>query len=50
VRDFLAMNFRLDDTRIKTIGLGKTDGAGDDGKLEIIVYSPAGEQRVARKP
>jgi phospholipid/cholesterol/gamma-HCH transport system substrate-binding protein len=50
VRDFLAMNFRFDDTRIKTIGLGKTDGAGDDGKLEILVYPPAGEQRAARKP
>jgi phospholipid/cholesterol/gamma-HCH transport system substrate-binding protein len=38
VRDFLAQNFRLDDTRIKTIGLGKTDGTGDEGKVEILVY------------
>jgi len=40
VRDFLAQNFRLDDTRIKTIGLGKTAGTGDTGKVEILVYPP----------
>jgi phospholipid/cholesterol/gamma-HCH transport system substrate-binding protein len=38
VRDFLAQNFHLDDTRIKTIGLGKTDATGDTGKLEILIY------------
>ena len=38
VRDFLAQNFHLDDTRIKTIGLGKTDATGDTGKVEILVY------------
>jgi phospholipid/cholesterol/gamma-HCH transport system substrate-binding protein len=39
IRDYLAKNFRLDDTHIKTIGLGKTNGTGDEGKAEIIVYS-----------
>jgi phospholipid/cholesterol/gamma-HCH transport system substrate-binding protein len=49
VRDFLAQNFRLDDTRIKTIGLGKTDGTGDTGRLEILVYPMAANaQRPAR--
>lgn len=38
IRNYLVQNFRLDDTRIKTMGLGKTDGAGDDGKIEILVY------------
>jgi len=38
IRDYLAKNFRLDDTRLKTIGLGKTNGAGDNGKAEIVVY------------
>lgn len=38
VRDYLVSHFRFDDTRLKTIGLGKTDNAGDDGKVEIIVY------------
>jgi phospholipid/cholesterol/gamma-HCH transport system substrate-binding protein len=38
VRNYLVQNFRLDDTRIKTMGRGKTDDAGDNGKIEIIVY------------
>ncbi len=42
VRDYLAKNFRLDDTRIKTLGLGKTNDADDNGKVEILVYPPAG--------
>ncbi len=41
VLDYLAKNFRLDDTRIKTLALGKTDGAGDIGNLEILVYPQA---------
>jgi phospholipid/cholesterol/gamma-HCH transport system substrate-binding protein len=38
IRNYLVQNFRLDDTRIKTMGLGKTDDAGDNGKIEILVY------------
>lgn len=38
VRDYLAKNFRLDDTRIKTLGLGKTSDIDDNGKVEILVY------------
>lgn len=38
IRNYLVQNFRLDDTRIKTMGLGKTADAGDDGKIEILVY------------
>jgi phospholipid/cholesterol/gamma-HCH transport system substrate-binding protein len=38
IRDYLAKNFRLDDTRIKTLGLGKTNDADDNGKAEILVY------------
>ena len=33
-REYLVDRFKLDDTRIKTRGLGKTD----DSKLEIIIY------------
>jgi outer membrane protein OmpA-like peptidoglycan-associated protein len=36
VRKYLADNFRMDDTRIKTIGLGKT--SGENNQTEIIVY------------
>ncbi|PWU05472.1 MAG: hypothetical protein C5B51_14510 [Terriglobia bacterium] len=36
VRDYLADNFKFDDTKVKTLGLGKTDA--DASKLEILVY------------
>jgi phospholipid/cholesterol/gamma-HCH transport system substrate-binding protein len=39
IRDYLAKNFRLDDTRIKTLGLGKSPDSGDNGKAEILVYA-----------
>lgn len=39
VRNYLVQNFRLDDTRIKTMGLGKTEDAGDDGKIQIYVFA-----------
>jgi hypothetical protein len=38
VRDFLVQNFKFDDTKLKTIGLGKSTGAGETGKVEIRVY------------
>ena len=38
VRDYLTEKFKLDDTRIKTLGLGKAGETSDSGKLEIIVY------------
>jgi hypothetical protein len=37
VRDYLAQNFKLDDTKIKIIGLGKSKQE-DAGKLQILVY------------
>lgn len=41
VRDYLVENFKLDDTRIKTIGLGKSKNAGDTSRLQILVYPVA---------
>ena len=41
IRNYLVQNFKLDDTRMKTMGLGKTKDVGEGGKLEIVVY-PAG--------
>ncbi len=38
VRDYLVENFRLDDTRIKTIGLGKTKGGGATSRIQILIY------------
>lgn len=38
VREYLTDNFRLDDTLVKTIGLGKAKDASDDSKIKIVVY------------
>jgi phospholipid/cholesterol/gamma-HCH transport system substrate-binding protein len=37
VRDYLAENFRLDDTHIKTMGAGKTEQVSES-KIRILVY------------
>jgi phospholipid/cholesterol/gamma-HCH transport system substrate-binding protein len=39
VRDYFVQNFGLDDTRLKTMGIGKPKIAGDSNKVEIIIYS-----------
>lgn len=41
VRDYLTENFKLDDKRVKIIGLGK-DKTGEASKLTIFVYPPTG--------
>jgi phospholipid/cholesterol/gamma-HCH transport system substrate-binding protein len=38
VREYLVKNFRLDDTRIKTLGLGKSEKANDSGEVDVLVY------------
>jgi outer membrane protein OmpA-like peptidoglycan-associated protein len=38
VRDYLVQNFKLDDTRLKIIGLGKSSKGGEGSKVEILVY------------
>lgn len=38
IRDYLVGNFKVDDTRIRTIGLGKTRDSDDAGKVTIFVY------------
>jgi outer membrane protein OmpA-like peptidoglycan-associated protein len=37
VRDYLAENFRLDDSRVKTLGGGKSEQT-TNGKIQILVY------------
>ncbi len=37
-RDYLVKNFKLQDTKIKTIGLGKSNRAPDGGSVEILIY------------
>jgi outer membrane protein OmpA-like peptidoglycan-associated protein len=41
VRDYLTENFKVDDKRIKTIGLGK-NRTSETSKLTILVYPPSG--------
>jgi len=41
VRDYLTENFKVDDKRIKTIGLGK-EKTNETSKLTILVYAPSG--------
>jgi len=39
VREYLTKNFRFDDTRLRTIGLGKALEPEESDKVEIAVYS-----------
>ena len=41
IRDYLTQNFKLDDTRIKTAGLGKVGDASDNGEVQILIYPPS---------
>ncbi len=38
VRDFLVQHFKFDDTKVKTLGLGKLAKASEAGKVEVRVY------------
>ncbi len=39
VRNYLVQNFRLEDNRVKTMGLGKSDQLGAEHAVEIQVYA-----------
>jgi hypothetical protein len=41
VRDYLVNHFAFNDTRLKTLGLGKSQDTGDTGKVELLVYPEA---------
>ena len=41
VRDYQVNHFRMDDTRVRTLGLGKNEQTTNDaGTVDIIVYPP----------
>jgi phospholipid/cholesterol/gamma-HCH transport system substrate-binding protein len=48
-RDYLVQNFKLDDTRIKTIGLGKSTEISDGGAVEILVYAVGTVERASSR-
>ena len=47
VRKYLVDKFQLDDTRVKTLGLGKTADSNPDGSIQILVYAGAPGAAVA---
>ena len=49
VRKYLVDKFQLDDTRVKTLGLGKTADAVPDGNIQILIYAGAPGAPVAHK-
>jgi len=44
-RDYLVKNFKLEDTRVKTIGMGKSNKVSDGGSVEVLIY-PEGTSAV----
>lgn len=44
VRDYLVQHFSFDDTKVKTLGRGKSKEAGAGGKIEILVYPARGKK------
>jgi len=49
VRKYLVDKFQLDDTRLKTLGLGKTADASPDGSIQILIYAAAPAASVTHK-
>ena len=45
IRDYLVQNFKLNDSHIKTIGMGKRDEADRTGNISVLVYSSEGLQK-----
>jgi phospholipid/cholesterol/gamma-HCH transport system substrate-binding protein len=45
VREYLVDNFKFDDTRLKTAGLGKTADESNGGQVEILIYPAAASQQ-----
>ena len=38
VRDYLVKNYRLDDSHLKTIGMGKNADTPDGGAVKVLIY------------
>lgn len=52
VRDYLVKNFKMDDTLVKTMGLGKdaAAGMGGGGGVEILIYPAGSDVPYAKNP
>ncbi len=49
VRGYLAKNFKLDDKRIKTLGMGETGSPDDRGRVEIVVFAGQASEANSRR-
>ncbi|HLJ48711.1 MAG TPA: MlaD family protein [Bryobacteraceae bacterium] len=49
IREYLVQNFKLDDTRIKTLGLGKAKDDAESGKVAVLVYGEETKAPAAQK-
>jgi phospholipid/cholesterol/gamma-HCH transport system substrate-binding protein len=51
VRKYLVENFKLDDTRVRTLGLGKKETTAGEGIVELLIYESDGNtsKETARK-
>jgi phospholipid/cholesterol/gamma-HCH transport system substrate-binding protein len=54
VREYLVQNFKLNDTRLMTIGMGESKESGDGGNIKILVYpvgvtAPAAQKKTTEK-
>ena len=49
VRDYLVDNFKMDDTKLRTLGLGKQPrpDVSDAGTIEVLVYPPGADAPLA---
>lgn len=41
IRDYLVQNFKLDDKKLKTIGLGKSPEVNEGSRIDVVVYAAA---------
>jgi phospholipid/cholesterol/gamma-HCH transport system substrate-binding protein len=48
IRDYLVKNFKIDDTRVRTIGLGKAKGPTENGTVQVLVYPEGTNAPAAR--
>jgi hypothetical protein len=48
VRSYLVQNYRLDDTRLKIIGMGKTVQGTEEGSVQVRVYADGPDKTAVR--
>jgi phospholipid/cholesterol/gamma-HCH transport system substrate-binding protein len=49
VRQYLAQKFKVDDSRIKTLGIGESKQTSNDGAVKVVIYPGAVNNRLVAK-